>query len=102
MPRGLKRFYGAGDLHFITFSCYRRLPFLASAMRRDLFLRTLETVRQEYELVVVGYVAMPEHVHLLVGEPRKQNLSVAIKALKQSVSLTVLNRLRKGLRLTTR
>jgi len=95
MPRGLKRFYGAGDLHFITFSCYRRLPFLVSAARRDLFLRTLETVRQEYELVVVGYVVMPEHVHLLVGEPRKENLSVAIKALKQSVSLTVLNRLRK-------
>ncbi|HTD24436.1 MAG TPA: hypothetical protein VK738_17390 [Terriglobales bacterium] len=65
MPQGLKRFYGAGDLHFITFSCYRRLPFLATAARRDLFLRALETVRQEYELVVVGYAVMPEHVHLL-------------------------------------
>ncbi|SRR5713101_4181311 len=95
MPHGLKRFYGAGDLHFITFSCYHRLPFLNTAARRDLVLRSLETVRQEYELVVVGYVVMPEHVHLLVGEPRKQNLSVAVKALKQSVSLTVHNRLRK-------
>jgi hypothetical protein len=25
MPSGLKRYYGRGDLHFITFSCYRRL-----------------------------------------------------------------------------
>jgi hypothetical protein len=28
MPAGLERYYGKGDLHFITFSCYRRLPLL--------------------------------------------------------------------------
>ena len=28
MPTGLRRYYGKGDLHFITFSCYRRLPLL--------------------------------------------------------------------------
>ena len=48
----------------------------------------------KYEMVVVGYVVMPEHVHLLVDEPRKQNLSVALKALKQSVSRRVLRQLR--------
>jgi len=26
-------------------------------------------VRQQYELLVYGYVVMPEHVHLLVSEP---------------------------------
>jgi len=29
MPAGLKRYYGKGDLHFVTFSCYRRFPFAA-------------------------------------------------------------------------
>ncbi len=28
MPADLKRYYGKGHLHFITFSCYRRLPLL--------------------------------------------------------------------------
>jgi hypothetical protein len=28
MPSGLKRFHGQGHDHFITFSCYRRLPYL--------------------------------------------------------------------------
>ena len=46
-------------------------------------------------MVVVGYVVMPEHVHLLVDEPRKQNLSVALKALKQSVSRQILRELRE-------
>jgi putative transposase len=45
MPSGLKRYYGAYDLHFITCSCYRRRPILGTARRRDLFLKVLEEVR---------------------------------------------------------
>src|SRR6266704_5162349 len=82
MPWGLKRFYGGGDLHFITSSCYQRRPLLGSASRRDLFVRVLEQVRQRYQFVVVGYVFMPEHVHLLISEPEKGNPSVVIQALK--------------------
>jgi putative transposase len=28
MPRGLIRYQQTGDLHFITFSCYRRQAYL--------------------------------------------------------------------------
>jgi putative transposase len=89
MPHSLKRYYGHGDFHFITFSCHRRLQLLGSARRRDLVVRALEKVRVKYKLVVIGYVVMSEHVHLLVSEPMIQDLSVAIKALKQSVSRQV-------------
>src|SRR5690349_11466992 len=77
-----ERFHGGRDLHFVTFSCYQRRPFLDDPLRRDLFLTTLERVRRRYRLVVVGYVVMPEHVHLLVSEPQRTNLSTAIQALK--------------------
>jgi hypothetical protein len=65
--RRLKRYYGAGDFHFITCSCYRRQPLLGTPGRRDLFLTVLEQVRRRYHFVVAGYVIMPEHVHLLIG-----------------------------------
>ena len=42
MPSGLHRTYGAHHLHFITCSCYRRLPFLSTARSRDRFLSILE------------------------------------------------------------
>ena len=45
MPSGLHRTYGAHHLHFITCSCYRRLPFMSTARSRDLFLSTLEQMR---------------------------------------------------------
>ena len=80
----MHRTYTRRDLHFLTFSCYQRRPYLDDVTRRDLFLLSLERARRRYRLVVVGYVVMPEHVHLLVGEPQRETLSTAIQALKLS------------------
>jgi len=92
VPRDLKRFYGDGHLHFITCSCYHRRPYLGSVRRRDLVLRILEQTRISYGFGIVGYVIMPEHIHLLVSEPQRKNLSAAMKAFKQAVSRRVLSR----------
>jgi len=98
MPKNLKRYYGRGDLHFITFSCYRRLPLLGSARARNLFVKTLVRVREKYEFQLVGYVVMPEHVHLLVGEPRTGNPSTVVHSLKLRVSKRMRRRWRsKGI-----
>jgi len=70
MPTGLKRYYGAGHAHFITCGCYDRIPWLDTAARRDLFLSILEEVRQHCRFVVLGYVVMPDHFHLLISEPQ--------------------------------
>jgi len=92
MPAGLKRFYGAHHLHYITCSCYRRRPLLATARRRDAFLRVLEQVRQKYDFTVIGYVVMPEHFHLLISEPAQGDPSLLLKVLKQRVARRLLSR----------
>ncbi len=51
-----------------------------------MFEEALESVRHGYRLCVYGYVVMPEHAHLLLGEPERSSVAQAIKALKQSVS----------------
>ncbi len=89
MPSKLRRYQQAGDLHFITFSCYRRKPKLGTPSARDLFERALEQTRRAYGLRVAGYVVMPEHVHLLVSESETASLATALQALKQSVSRTL-------------
>ncbi len=85
-----ERFHGAGDLHFITCSCYRRQPLLGTPRRRDLFLTVLEQVRRRYQFVVAGYVVMPEHIHLLIGEPQEKNPSTVMQALKLGFARRVL------------
>src|SRR5579859_3432283 len=83
MPKGLRRYYGHDYLHFLTCSCYHRQPWLNEPRRRDLFLHILEQVRQRYLFVVVGYVVMPDHIHLLISEPERGTPSTVMQVLKQ-------------------
>ncbi len=87
VPKGLKRCYGRGHLHCLTFSCYRRLPLLATVRARQPFVRELTRVRAEYGFLLIGYVVMPEHVHLLISEPRKGTPSTVLQMLNQRVSI---------------
>ncbi|HTA23803.1 MAG TPA: transposase [Terriglobales bacterium] len=95
MPGQLKRYYGNDHLHFINCSCYHRQPWLGSEKRRDLFLTVFEQVRRRYGFVVVGYVVMLEHIHLLIGEPERGDPSRVMQAIKQGFARRVLKQLRK-------
>ena len=86
MRNKLKRYYGQGHLHFLTFSCYRRRPLLGSARARNLFVKILDEVRQRHGFLLAGYVVMPEHVHLLISEPGKGSISTVLQVLKQRTS----------------
>jgi putative transposase len=55
-------------------------------MAYRIFEQELEAVRVRYGFVIAGYVLMPEHVHLLVGEPHRASLPVALQVLKQLTS----------------
>jgi putative transposase len=82
----LQRFYGRNDLHFITFSCYHRLPLLGTSSNRTCFVETLDTTRHYHRFLLLGYVVMPEHVHLLISEPEVGTPSQTLQVIKQKVS----------------
>ena len=92
---GLRHYYGRGHLHFLTFSCLRRLPLLKTVRARDVFVRELARVRAEYGFLLVGYVVMPEHAQLLISEPRKGTPSTVLQMLKQRVSKKLRKKQRK-------
>jgi len=96
MPTNLHRHYGAGYSHFITTSCYQRRPLLGTPRARDLFLEVMEQIRQRHRFVVVGYVVMPEHVHLLFTEPERGNPSLVMAALKQTFAHRLLRELARS------
>jgi putative transposase len=92
MRNPLKRYYGHGDLHFVTFSCYQRRPLLGAPRARDLFVKILGELREQYSVLLVGYVVMPEHVHLLVSESNSATPSAFLQVLKQRVSRALWHR----------
>src|SRR5260370_1713159 len=86
MPKRLKRYYGLGHRHFITFSCYRRMALLGTARSRNAFVRALAEVRAKYQFALTAYVVMPEHMHLLIAEPKHGNPSRTVTTLQLRVS----------------
>lgn len=86
MPYGLKRFQKAEALHFITFSCFHRLPFLEAPAAKETFEFVLEQTRSRHQARVYAYVPMPEHIHLLIDEPPLILVAQFLKALKQITS----------------
>jgi putative transposase len=79
-------FHKSGQTHFVTFRCYHRRQLFTTHASRRIFESALERVQRSYGLCVYGYVVMPEHVHLLLSEPRHDTLADALKSLKQGIS----------------
>ena len=70
-----RRFDEPAEPRELTFSCYRRYPFLSRDRTRLWFLEELEGARKKWPFDLWAYVLMPEHVHLLVC-PRVPKLKV--------------------------
>jgi len=59
-------------------------------------VKILDEVREKHEFLLVGYVVMPEHVHLLINEPKRLTPSRVLQILKQRVSRKMRGKRRKG------
>jgi len=86
MPSSLHRYQSSGSYHFITFTCYHRQLYLNDDCSRQIFEETLEALRDRHNFFVFGYVLMPDHVHLLLSEPKKYLLDNTMRALKTQTS----------------
>ncbi len=77
--------------HSLTFSCYRSRPFLNAKDVCNKLAETLARACIRHDVALLGYVFMPEHVHLLV-RPRQVEYSIStfLLAVKQPVARWVL------------
>ena len=79
----VRHFHEPGDLHELTFSCFRRMQLLTNDEWRKLFCQAVDRAIPNWSFRLVAFVIMPEHVHLLVlptSEPVEiDNLLKAIK-----------------------
>ncbi|ODA29168.1 REP-associated tyrosine transposase [Planctopirus hydrillae] len=74
-------------VHFITFSIDRRRRQLDHDHARRIFLGWLGECLEQYAAKCVGFVLMPDHVHLLIWLPTTGQLSRFVHSLKRRSSL---------------
>jgi len=93
----IRHFHEPGDVHELTFSCYRRLPLLTNNAWRAALSRSIDDAGQVLGCHLAAFVYMPEHVHLLVwGVVKKEDVSQLLARIKQPVSSQVRKDLEAG------
>ena len=66
----VKHYHEPGDIHKLTFSCYRRMQLLTDDSWRKLLCEAIDRAVERHHFRLFAFVLMPEHVHLIV-QPRE-------------------------------
>ena len=78
-----RRYFAPGQLQFITSSVYRRRKLCDSPRLRGVFVEVLRQLRQETGFLLIGWVLIPEHFHLLIKPEPAECTSALLQELKK-------------------
>jgi putative transposase len=91
-----KRYNVVGHAHALTFTCYRRQPFLARDRMRQWFVDAIDRGRAKHGFDLWAYCLMPEHVHVLLWPTGSSySFSEVLNSIKQSVAKRALTFVRR-------
>ena len=86
-----RRYNEPGHAHALTFSCFRRQPFLARDRSRQWLVDALARGCRQHAMHLWAWVIMPEHAHVLVWPTRREyDISRFLQSMKTSVTRTAL------------
>ena len=91
------RFNEPWEAHALTFSCFKRRPFLNKDRSRFWFRDALCAARETHAFDIWAYVIMPEHAHLLIF-PRREKYSISdiLQDIKRPVARQALKFVRQN------
>lgn len=92
----MRRIEKSNRARYVTFSNYRRLPLLGRPAIRNVFADVLVEARTLYDFRLIAWVAMPEHVHMiLMPRPPEESIVEPLWWLKREVGRRVVARWRE-------
>lgn len=84
------RRYDPGQLQFITTSTYRRTTLFEHDRFGWIFVEVLRQLRRETGFLLIGWVLMPEHFHLLIRPEPPEATSRFMQELKKRTAQRIL------------
>ena len=91
----LKHYDHDGRARFVTFCTHRKLPILGNHLYRDKVVSRLYETCKDHRLKLLGYVVMPDHVHLVLVPPEEVELGPIVGELKRIMARDI-HKLLKG------
>ena len=82
----LKHYDNLGTARFVTFCCYLQKKFLTELKATELLIKHIAAARSKYGFKLLGYVIMPEHVHLVMLPADGSKLGLIIREIKSKMA----------------
>jgi len=83
--KNLPKFNDDSYVHFITTTTYKNRPYFRDGEFCRILLEELKLYSKKYGFTLIGYVIMPDHMHLLLWWDRGEKLELSISKIMQGV-----------------
>ncbi len=89
--RHRKRYEGEGHARYLTFSCFQNQSLLTPENARLWLVEAIAQAKAKQPFDLWAWVAMPEHVHLLLWPQKEVKVGAILQSIKQSVTLRAIH-----------
>jgi len=90
----LRHYDDIGTARFVTVACHRRLHLLTHGRDITDVLEEIESARRRYGFLILGYVVMPNHFHVVLLPKRPIKAGRVIGEIKSKSARKILSRWR--------
>ncbi len=95
--KNLPKFNDNSYVHFITTDTYKNRPYFRDKEFCRILLDELEFYSKKYSFVLIGYVIMPDHLHLLLWWDREEKPELSISKIMNSIKTMTAKRIKRHL-----
>ena len=86
----MKRIQIPESIYYITTVVYNRLPIFTTASYAIAVIDSLNFYRYKHQYKLLGYVIMPDHLHLLIWLPGTSTISEIMRDLKKFTAVRII------------
>jgi putative transposase len=76
------RFNLENSCHFVTSKTYRNARIFSNENSSELFIQTLFEVKEKFNFLVIAFVVMPDHIHLMLVPNERNTISDVMRHIK--------------------
>lgn len=83
--KNLPKFDDSSYAHFVTTRTYENRPYFKNREISSILWEEIKFYRQKYGFTLLGYVIMPDHVHLLIWWDKEEKPGLSISKIIQMI-----------------
>ena len=83
--KNLPKFNDTSYAHFVTSRTYENRPYFKNEEFSNILLKEIRFYSEKYGFIVMGYVVMPNHVHLLLWWDKEERPTLTVSKIMQGI-----------------